>query len=163
MSQTSKTTARFDALRLTYLTPQDARADFAEWTAEEFANTMYEPLFSVEDHSFSHAFGTEQVEHVECHDCLYSNARIVYTVLNCPTRTDIPTPPREIESRVTWHNKEDDCNIPSLPDTIEVWCHMELTAYEVRCIGPAVQIAAAYSYQYSFEPVLACNLNAEAR
>jgi len=70
VSQTHKTTARFDAMRLTYLTPDDARSDMAEWTAEEFTNTMYEPLFSVEDHSFSHAFGVEQVEHIECHDSL---------------------------------------------------------------------------------------------
>lgn len=163
MSYGTRTPKRFEALNLTYLTPMDARLDMTEWSADMFP-MCHDPLFVAEDHSFSHAFGVETVEYVDVQHTLYTNARIQYTLINCPSRVDIPTPPREIESKVTWWNENTYTGaplIPSLPDSVDVWCHMELTAYEVRVIGPSVRVACAYSYQYSLEPVLERNLNAE--
>lgn len=145
---------------LRYKDTQDAIEKIAQWDSFEFPH-LSQPILYMEDRSFSHAFGTEHLEELEVSDTVYDGASVQYTIVRCPLRDTLPTPPREIEYRVEWHNETGLDRVTSLPDQVWLWCHMELKSYDVRVIGDSVSVLAHYTYQYSLEPVLDRNIDAQ--
>ncbi|MGA1752113.1 MAG: hypothetical protein ACO395_01980 [Pontimonas sp.] len=140
---------------LKYANCAEALRHMDSWSSLHFDSTLRDPLLYVVDDSFDHAFGVEHREHIECSEHIYDGASVVYTIFSVEREASIPTPPREIEYRVTWQNDTDpDRHIAALPACVDLWCHMELTDFDARLVGSAVLVHARYSYSYSFEPVL---------
>ena len=116
------------------------------------------PMIYVVDRSFGwSAHGLEGTEHrfdIEVSDYVYRGARIVYTVIEAPSEWPFPTPPRELEYETEWVNGTDgDDYVPSLPNSVDLWCYLELHSFSARVMGEKVVVCAEYTYQYSTEPV----------
>lgn len=141
-------------------------ADFIDgterWGQSTFEPTLKPPTLYVVDQSFDfEAFGikgTHNEQEIDVIEQVRSGAKIAYTIHHAPLRSKAPImPPRELEFPYVWHNApmNDEEHIPSLPNQVDLWCHLELHTFEARIIGGALLVLAEYTYQYSFDPVLA--------
>lgn len=119
------------------------------------------PMIYVVDRSFgwsAHGLeGTEPRFDIEVSDYVYRGARIVYTVIEAPSEWPFPTPPRQLEYETEWVNGTDDDYVPSLPNSVDLWCYLELHSFTARVMGEKVVVSAEYTYQYSTEPVFDYN------
>lgn len=120
------------------------------------------PMIYVADRSFGWAAhgleGTEPRFDIEVSDYVYRGARIIYTVIEAPSKQPFPAPPRELEYETEWVNGTDgDDYVPSLPSSVDLWCYLELCGFSARMIGEKVVVCAEYTYQYSTEPVFDYN------